>query len=213
MCWGMCWGCVLKIGCFVHRFLISSPDLRIDARFSPFMHCCVHRFLISGLDLRIDASFSRFKPSCVHRFLISGPNLGIDAKKPSRTAQRLHRFLISGPDLRITAAQSLWRWRIVPPAAAVAATRSASDSNFRSCKGEWPACSGRRRNGLPHPILFFVAAKENGFACYSRSGYEIRVRFCFSLPRRRMVPPAERHYPTTAVIPDFRGQTWQSLQG
>ena len=28
-----------------------------------------------------------------------------------------------------------------------------------------------------------------------------------------MVPPAERHYPTAAVIPDFRGQTWESLQG
>ena len=53
---------------------------------------------------------------------------------------------------------------------------------------------------------------KNGFACYSRSGNEVRGRFKSPLPRRRMVPPAERHYPTTAVIPDFRGQTWQSLQ-
>ena len=67
------------------------------------MSSCVHRFLISSPDLRIDARISRFKPSCVHRFLISGPNLGIDAKKPSRTAQRLHRFLISSPDLGIDA--------------------------------------------------------------------------------------------------------------
>ena len=28
--------------------------------------------------------------------------------------------------------------------------------------GKWPACYGRRRNDLPRPILFFVAAKENG---------------------------------------------------
>ena len=39
----------------------------------------VHRFLISGPNLRIDASFSLFTPSSVHRFLISGPNLRIDA--------------------------------------------------------------------------------------------------------------------------------------
>ena len=161
----MCWGCVLKIGCFLHRFLISGPDLRIDASFSRFKPSCVHRFLISSPDLGIDASFSPFKSPYVHRFSISGPDLRIDASFSRFKPSCVHRFLISGPDLGITAAQSLWRWRIVPPAAAVAATRSASDSNFRSCKGEWPACSGRRRNGLQHPILFFVAAKENGFVC------------------------------------------------
>ena len=48
------------------------------------------------------------------------------------------------------------------PAAAVAATRSASDSILRRRKGEWPACNGRQRNGLPCPILIFVAAKKNG---------------------------------------------------
>ena len=63
----------------VHRFLISSPDLGIDAGFSPFTAPCVHRFLISGPDLRIDARFSQFTPSSVHRFLISSPDLGIDA--------------------------------------------------------------------------------------------------------------------------------------
>ena len=40
----------------VHRFLISGPDLGIDARFSPFTRSCVHRFLISSPDLRIDAA-------------------------------------------------------------------------------------------------------------------------------------------------------------
>ena len=64
---------------FVHRFLISSLDLRIDASFSRFTPSFVHRFLNSSPDLGIDASFSRFKPSCVHRFLISSPDLGIAA--------------------------------------------------------------------------------------------------------------------------------------
>ena len=55
--------------------------------------------------------------------------------------------------------------RIVPPSTVVAATRSASDSNF-------------------------VAAKENGFACSGRGGNEVRVRFYSSSLRRRTVSPA-----------------------
>ena len=35
---------------------------------------------------------------------------------------------------------------------------------------EWPACYGRRGNDPPRPILFFVAAKENGSACSDRRG-------------------------------------------
>ena len=57
---------VLKVACCVHRFLISGPDLRIDARFSRFTATCVHRFLISGPNLRIDARFCLFMPCCVH---------------------------------------------------------------------------------------------------------------------------------------------------
>ena len=34
--------------------------------------------------------------------------------------------------------------------------------HHRSCSEELPACSARRGNDLPHPILIFVAAKENG---------------------------------------------------
>ena len=112
----------------LHRFLISGPNLGIDARFCLFTPSFVHRFLISGSDLRIDARISPFTPSCVHRFLISGPNLGIDAKKPSRTAQRLHRFLISSPDLRIDAASSLLQ------------LRTARLQHHRSCTEERPAC-------------------------------------------------------------------------
>ena len=70
---------VLGMTCCVHRFLISGPDLRIDARFSRFTATCVHRFLISGPNLRIDARFSRFTATCMHRFLISGSESGIAA--------------------------------------------------------------------------------------------------------------------------------------
>ena len=57
--------------------------------------------------------------------------------------------------------------RMVSPAAVVAATSSASDSNFLSCKEEWPACSDRSGDDLPRPNLIFVAAKKNGSACSS----------------------------------------------
>ena len=49
-----------------------------------------------------------------------------------------------------------------PPAADVAATSSAADSNFPSCKEEWPACYDRCGSNLPRPILIFEAAKKNG---------------------------------------------------
>ena len=94
-----CW----EMGCCLHRFLISGPDLRIDARFCLFMPSCVHRFLISSPNLRIDAGFCLFTPSFVHRFLISGPDLGIDASFSPFTPSFVHRFLISGLDLRIDA--------------------------------------------------------------------------------------------------------------
>ena len=133
--------------------------------------------------MRIAAGFSPFKPFCVHRFLISSPNLRIDARFSPFTRSCVHRFLISSPDLRIDAAENSF------------------------------ACYGRSSNEVPRPILIFVAARENSSACSGRGGNEVRVRFHSSLPRRRMVPPAERHYPTAAMIPDFRGQTWKSLQG
>ena len=92
---------VLKIACCMHRFLISGPDLGIDAGFSLFKPSCVHRFLISSSDLGIDARFCLFTPSCVHRFLISSPNLQIDVRFSPFKSSCVHRFLISGPDLGI----------------------------------------------------------------------------------------------------------------
>ena len=98
----------------VHRFLISSPDLRIDACFSLFTPSNVHRFLISSPDLRIDACFCLFTLSSAHRFLISRPDLRIDASFSPFPPYFVHRFLISGPDLRIDAAPSLLQLRTAP---------------------------------------------------------------------------------------------------
>ena len=96
----------------VHRFLISGPNLGIDAKKPSRTAQRLHRFLISSPDLRIDASFSPIPPSCVHRFLISSPDLGIDARISPKTTFCVHRFLISGPNLGIDAAPSLLHRRI-----------------------------------------------------------------------------------------------------
>ena len=42
---------------------------------------------------------------------------------------------------------------------------------------EWPACYDRSGYDLSRPILIFVAAKENGFACSDRRNNEFRLRF------------------------------------
>ena len=39
--------------------------------------------------------------------------------------------------------------------------------------GEWPACYGRSGIDLPRPILIFVAATKNSFACSVRWGNEV----------------------------------------
>ena len=59
----------------------------------------LHRFLISGPNLGIDARISRFKPSFVHRFLISWGKLGNRCKECSETTPLLQRFRISGGKL------------------------------------------------------------------------------------------------------------------
>ena len=76
------------------------------------------------------------------------------------------KLWLSDNDVRVRFRFSSRQRRMVPPATAVAATRSASDSNF-------------------------VATKENGFACSGRSGNEICVRFYSSLPQRR-IPRLQR---------------------
>ena len=63
----------------------------------------LQRFLISGPDLRIDAAKRSKQGQSVHRFSISGPDLRIDAAKRSKQGQSVHRFSISSPDFRIDA--------------------------------------------------------------------------------------------------------------
>ena len=139
----------------LHRFLISSPDLRIDARFSPFTRSCVHRFLISGPDLGIDVGFCLFMNSCVHRFLISSPDLRIDVGFCLFMHSCVHRFLISGPDLRIDAAENCL------PAAAVAATLFRVRLYFTLLqRGMVSPATVVCGIDMKRPILIFVAAKK-----------------------------------------------------
>ena len=101
------------------------------------------------------------------------------------------------------------------------------------------ACNSRRRNGLPHPILFFVAAKENGPpvaavaatrsasdsnlrcrkgecpACYGRRRNEVRVRFYSSLRQRRIVSLAAAVAATRSASDSIlrcRKEEWFRLQ-
>ena len=80
--------------------------------------------------------------------------------------------------------------RMVSPAAAVATTRSVSDSNLRSCKEEWPACRGRRDNDLPLPILIIVAAKKNGSPAGGSSDDDLPRPNLFFVAAKKNGPPA-----------------------
>ena len=135
--------------------------------------------------------------------------------------------MILGSDLGIT----VW-FRLLRPSRQ---RPSASDSNFRSGKEEWPACYGRRDNGLPRPILIFVAAKKNGSVCYGRrdNGFPrpilifvaakkngpsatsvaaaiYYVRFYSLSPQRRMA--RFQNGLATASILDLTWSIWESLQ-
>ena len=92
----------------------------------------LQRFLISGPDLRITARFSPETHSNMQRFLISGAKLGNRCRDCPGLA--LQRAAI--PDFMESIWQSLQR-RKVPPAVVIAATRSASDSNLRRRKEKW----------------------------------------------------------------------------
>ena len=60
-CFGARWNACRGMCCFMHRFFISRPDLRIDVSFSPITPSFVHRFLISIPDLEIDAAQSSWR--------------------------------------------------------------------------------------------------------------------------------------------------------
>ena len=106
---------------------------------------------------------------------------------------------------------------------------TASNSNFRSCKEEWPACYDRRDNELPRPILIFAAAKKNGPtaadvaatssasdsilrcreekwpACYDRCGSDLPRPILFFVAAKKNGPPADRRRKARAAsIHDFK---------
>ena len=79
---------------------------------------------------------------------------------------------------------------MVSPAEFVVSTMSASESNLRCSREEWPACIGRRDNNLPRPILFFVAAEKNGSACSSCRDNDLPRPILFFVAAKKNGPPA-----------------------
>ena len=53
--------------------------------------------------------------------------------------------------------------------------------------------AGRRDNDLPRLILFFFAAKENGFACSGRRGSDLPRLILFFVAAKENGQPAGRH--------------------
>ena len=74
-----------------------------------------------------------------------------------------------------------------PLAASVAATSSASGSNFRSGKEEWPACglSWRTQAGTGRHEGGIILSKKPPEWCLSLPSQVVRVRFYSSLRHRR----------------------------
>ena len=101
----------------------------------------------------------------LQRFRISWGQFGNHCREYPEIAPALQRFRISG-------GQSGNRCKGYRRH-----TRMARLQHNRCGDKEWPACYGRSGDGLPHPILIYVAANKNGVACYGRSGNWGRVRF------------------------------------
>ena len=100
--------------------------------YCPFTPLACSDSLFEGVNLGIDARFTLETSFCVQRFLISGQDLRIDAAEKSSACSGR-----SGNEVRVRFYSSLPQRRMVPPAVVVAATRSASDSNFLCGNREW----------------------------------------------------------------------------
>ena len=141
----------------LQRFLISGGKLANRCRVLPVYAL----FRASILDFRLKLE-NRCRVFLVYA-LLRASILDFRARLENRCkvfpVYALFRASILDFKLRLA---NRCKRRMVSSAAAVATTRSVSDSNLRSCKEEWPACRGRRDNDLPRLILIFVAAKKNG---------------------------------------------------
>ena len=69
---------------------------------------------------------------------------------------------------------------------------------------EWPACYGRSGYNLSRPILFFVDAKENGFACCGRRCNDPTRPILIFVAAEKMARLQNTTTPTDASILDFR---------
>ena len=173
------------MACCMHRFLISGSDLGINARFLPVY--ALLRASILDFRLRLANRCKVFPFSSLFRALILDFMARLANQCRVLPVYALQRASILDFKARpanrcmVLPVYALLRASILdfrprlgnrcntivvavengPPAMAVAATRSVSDSILRCGKGEWLACSGRRRN-------------------------EVRVRFYSSSPQRRM---------------------------
>ena len=69
---------------------------------------------------------------------------------------------------------------------------------------EWPACYCRSGYDLSRPILIFVAAKENGFACSGRRCNDPPRPILIFVAAEKMARLQNTTTPTDASILDFR---------
>ena len=75
---------------------------------------------------------------------------------------------------------------------------------FVDAKENGFACSDRRNNDPPRPILIFVAAKENGFACCGRRCNDPPRPILIFVAAEKMARLQNTTTPTDAPILDFR---------
>ena len=123
-------------------------------------------------DMLLPASIRDFVPRLENRckdFLVSGLLRALILKFKPRLENRCKLFPVYTllRALILNLRGSIWESLQGFPTELVVSTMSASDSNFRCGKEEWPACSGSRDDDPPRPILIFVAADK-------RSRNEIR---------------------------------------
>ena len=112
----------------------------------------------------ITARLCPFTTSCVQRFRISGVKLGNHCMLFPGNALGAAVILDFRPRLGNRCSVLAAAVKNGPPAVVVAATRSVSDSNFLCGNREWFRLQWPLRQRGPRPILFFAAARENGFA-------------------------------------------------
>ena len=185
--------------------------MRIDARISPFKSSCVHRFLISSPDLLIDARGEWFRLQQLLRQRCSASDSILRSRKEEWfRLQRLSRQRSSASESNFRRCKEEWpacrgrrgndlshlilifvaAKKNGSPCSGYRTTRSAADSILRSCKEEWLACIGRSGDDLPRLILIFVAAEKNGSACSGCRDNDLPRLILIFVAAKKNGPPA-----------------------